>query len=761
MILSSISGFPRIGPKRELKTATEGFWSGKVSKEDLMSTGAKVRRDNWEFIKKSGADLISSNDFSFYDQILDATCMFGVVPERYGHSGGPVDLDTYFAMARGKQTDGTDVVAMEMTKWFNTNYHYLVPELGPEATFELSGSKPVDEYLEAKKIGIETVPVLIGPVSFLLLAKAENLAPLTLLDRLLPLYEELLKQLGDAGAVWVQLDEPTLAQDRTAEDLAALRSCYERLGAVSGRSKIVVKTYFDHVGEAYPILSRLPVEGIGLDFVAGPSNEDLVVAQGGLEDRTLFAGVVDGHNIWINDLDKTLSLLGRLQGHCQELVIANSCSLQHVPLDSGHEHKLDTEVHSWLAFAKQKVGEVVTLTKAMNGDKNAAADALASSRERLASRSTSKRAINPKVRERVAALGEVDGKRSSDYAKRSKLQAQALELPLLPTTTIGSYPQTSEIRHARAQLRKGELTPEHYAEETKSEIERVIRFQEKAGLDVLVHGEPERNDMVQYFSELMEGYAFTQHGWVQSYGTRYVRPPIIYGDISRPRPMTVEWIRYAQSLTDKPVKGMLTGPVTMLMWSFVRDDQPRKDTCIQLALAIRDEVSDLEAAGSKVIQVDEAALREGLPLRKDSWAEYLDWAVYCFRLTTSAVADATQIHMHMCYSDFGDIISAIDGLDADVSLIEASRSNMELLDDFQNTGFKREIGPGVYDIHSPRVPSVEEMAEKLRQAAKVIDVSRVWVTPDCGLKTRSWEETEPSLRNMVQAAERVRAELAP
>ncbi len=761
MILSSISGFPRIGPKRELKTATEGFWAGKVSQEDLLAAAAKIRRDNWEFIKKSGADMISSNDFSFYDQVLDAICMFGAVPERYEHKGGPVGLDTYFAMARGKQTDGTDVVAMEMTKWFNTNYHYLVPELGPEATFALSGSKPVDEYLEAKAQGVETVPVLIGPVSFLLLAKAENFSPLTLLDRLLPLYEELLKQLGDAGAAWVQLDEPALAQDRSAEDLAALTRCYERLGAVSGRPKILIKTYFDHVGESYPILVRLPVEGLGLDFVAGPSNMDLVVAQGGLEDKTLFAGVVDGHNIWINDFDKTLALLAQLKGYCQQLVITTSCSLQHVPLDSAHEHKLDKEVQSWLAFAKQKVDEVVTLAKSMNGDEDATSSALSSNRELLLGRGTSERAINPKVRERVAALADVDAKRSSDYSKRSALQSQALKLPLLPTTTIGSYPQTKEIRHARAQLRKGELTPEQYADETKSEIERVIRFQEKAGLDVLVHGEPERNDMVQYFSELMEGYAFTQHGWVQSYGTRYVRPPIIYGDISRPKPMTVEWIRYAQSLTDKPVKGMLTGPVTMLMWSFVRDDQPRKDTCIQLALAIRDEVSDLEAIGQKVIQVDEAALREGLPLRKDKWAEYLDWAVYCFRLTTSVVADATQIHMHMCYSDFGDIISAIDGLDADVSLIEASRSNMELLDDFQNTGFEREIGPGVYDIHSPRVPSVEEMAEKLRQAAKVINVSRVWVTPDCGLKTRTWEETEPSLRNMVRAAEDVRAELTP
>ena len=760
MILSSIAGFPRIGPKRELKTATEGFWAGKVSQADLLATAAKIRRDNWEFIKKSGVDLISSNDFSLYDHVLDTICMTGAVPERYGHGGGPVDLDTYFAMARGKQTDGTDVVAMEMTKWFNTNYHYLVPEFAPDTTFDLSGTKPVDEYLEAKQLGIETIPVLVGPVSFLLLGKADTFAPLTLLDQLLPVYEQLLARLGGAGATWVQFDEPVFVEDRSPEDLAALSRCYERLGAISGRPKILIKTYFDHTGEAYPILRRLPVEGLGLDFVTGAANEDLVAAEG-LANKTLFAGVVDGHNIWINDLDQTLALLERLRGLCAQLVVTNSCSLQHVPLDSDHEPKLDPEVRSWLSFAKQKVGEVVTLTKAMNEGADADSNAFVSNRSRLQSRRTSSRAVNPKVRERVAALGDTDGRRASEYAVRRELQRRALDLPPFPTTTIGSYPQTKEIRHARARLRRGELTPEHYIEETKSEIERVIRFQEKAGLDVLVHGEPERNDMVQYFSELLDGYAFSQNGWVQSYGTRYVRPPIIYGDISRPKPMTVEWTRYAQSLTDKPVKGMLTGPVTMLMWSFVRDDQPRRDTCIQLALALRDEVADLEAIGQKVIQVDEAALREGLPLRSDKWAEYLDWAVYCFRLTTSVVADETQIHMHMCYSDFGDIISAIDGLDADVSLIEASRSDMELLDDFRNTGFEREIGPGVYDIHSPRVPSVDEMAEKLRLAAKVIDISRVWVTPDCGLKTRDWAETEPSLKNMVEAAERVRAELAP
>jgi len=683
------------------------------------------------------------------------------VPERYGHTSGPVDLDTYFAMARGKQTDGTDVVAMEMTKWFNTNYHYIVPEFDSQTTFTLSGSKPVDEFLEAKQLGFETVPVLLGPVSFLLLGKAGHFAPLTLLDRLMPVYEQLLIQLGAAGATWVQLDEPAFVQDRSTEDLAALVRCYERLGAVSGRPKILIKTYFDHTGEAYPILESLPVEGLGLDFIAGDANEALIAAGSGLQEKTLFAGVVDGHNIWINDLDRTLALLERLSSMCAQLVVTNSCSLQHVPIDSDREHSLDPEVRSWLSFAKQKVKEVVTLTKALNEGGDAVADSLSSNRERLQSRRTSERAVNPKVRERVAALHDGDGQRSSDYTTRRELQRHSLNLPAFPTTTIGSYPQTPEIRRARAQLRKGELSPEHYAEETKSEIERVIRFQEKAGLDVLVHGEPERNDMVQYFSELMEGYAFTQNGWVQSYGTRYVRPPIVYGDISRPKPMTVDWIRYAQSLTDKPVKGMLTGPVTMLMWSFVRDDQPLKDTCIQLALALRDEVADLEAAGQKVIQVDEAALREGLPLRRDKWDEYLDWAVYSFRLTTSVVADKTQIHMHMCYSDFGDIISAIDGLDADVSLIEASRSDMELLDEFRNTGFEREIGPGVYDIHSPRIPTVDEMAEKLRLAAKVIDVSRVWVTPDCGLKTRGWAETEPSLKNMVEAAERVRAELAP
>lgn len=760
MILSSVSGFPRIGPRRELKVATEGFWAGKVSQADLLDTAARIRRANWEFIKKSGVDLISSNDFSLYDHVLDTICITGAIPQRYGHTGGPVDLDTYFAMARGKQTDGTDVVAMEMTKWFNTNYHYLVPEFSPETTFKLSGSKPVDDYLEAKQLGVETVPVLLGPVSFLLLGKAADLVALTLLDRLLPVYEQLLAHLGDAGATWVQFDEPVFAQDRSPEDLAALSRCYERLGAVSGRPKILIKTYFDHTGEAYPVLSRLPVEGLGLDFVAGAANEDLVAAEG-LANKTLFAGVVDGHNVWINDLDRTLALLKRLRGLCAQLVVTNSCSLQHVPLDSDDEPTLDPEVRSWLSFAEQKVGEVVTLTKAMNEGNDAIADALSSNRKRLQSRRTSKRAVNPKVRERVAALSDADGRRSSDYATRRELQRRALDLPPLPTTTIGSYPQTKQVRRVRAQLRKGEMTPEQYTEETKSEIERVIRFQEKAGLDVLVHGEPERNDMVQYFAEMLEGYVFTKNAWVQSYGSRYVRPPIIHGDISRPKPMTVEWTRFAQSLTEKPVKGMLTGPVTMLMWSFVRDDIPRSETCMQLALAVRDEVVDLEAAGIKIIQVDETAIREGLPLHRSAWKEYLDWAVYCFRVATSSVADETQIQTHLCYSEFGDIIGSIDEMDADVALMWCARAGMRLLDDLKRFGYRREVGPGVYDIHSPRIPSVIEMANEIRLATDRLDAQQIWVNPDCGLKTRGWAETEPSLRNMVEAAEQVRAELAP
>jgi 5-methyltetrahydropteroyltriglutamate--homocysteine methyltransferase len=769
MALSNISGFPRIGPARELKFATEGHWRGEVSADELLATGRELRLDNWRFMQSAGIDLIPSNDFSLYDHVLDAICLVGAVPDRYGHESGPVDLDTYFAMARGRQDGGVDVTAMEMTKWFDTNYHYIVPELGPRTEFSLSSEKPFDEHAEAmQELGIDTVPVLVGPVSFLLLSKAADGVPedfdrLSLLEPLIEVYGEVLERLAEQGATWVQFDEPCFVEDRAERELDGLRLAYEELAKVQERTRIVVKTYFDHAGDAYGVLRDLPVEGVGLDFHRGPKNVELIAEQGGLNDQTLFAGIVDGRNVWVADLEHSLDLLEGLRTHSGELVVSTSCSLLHTPIDLDAETRLDDELRSWMAFAKQKVGEVVTLARGLGegqGREAIAAELDANDRA-LEDRRNSHRTRNPLVRERVEALTEADSRRESPFDVRSEAQRGRLDLPLFPTTTIGSYPQTAEIRKARAELRAGDIDETEYEARMKAEIQRVIGFQEEVGLDVLVHGEPERNDMVQYFAEQMEGYAFTENAWVQSYGSRYVRPPILYGDVNRPDPMTVEWILYAQSLTGKPVKGMLTGPVTMLQWSFVRDDQPRGETCEQLALAIRDEVVDLEEAGIGVIQVDEPAIREGLPLRRDRWDEYLKWAVYSFRVATSPVRDETQVHTHMCYSDFGDIMERIQEMDADVLLIEAARSRMELLHDWERTGYDNEIGPGVYDIHSPRVPPTDEMAELLRAAAKVLRAEQLWVNPDCGLKTRGWEEVDASLRNMVQAARQLREELVP
>jgi 5-methyltetrahydropteroyltriglutamate--homocysteine methyltransferase len=769
MALSNVSGFPRIGPRRELKFATEGYWRGEVSAQELVEVGRRIRRDNWRLMQDAGIDLIPSNDFSLYDQVLDAIALVGAVPDRYEQGSGPVDLDTYFAMARGRQEGGVDVTAMEMTKWFDTNYHYIVPELGPQTRFSLSSQKPFDEHAEAMaELGIDTVPVLVGPVSFLLLSKAADGVPedfdrLSLLEPLIEVYGEVLERLAEQGATWVQFDEPCFVEDRAERELDGLRLAYEELAKVQERTRIVVKTYFDHAGDAYGVLRDLPVEGIGLDFHRGPKNVELIAEQGGLDDQTLFAGIVDGRNVWIADLEHSLDLLEGLRTHSGDLVVSTSCSLLHTPIDLDAETRLDDELRSWMAFAKQKVGEVETLARGLSegqGREAIAAELDANDRA-LEDRRNSHRTRNPLVRERVEALTEADSRRESPFDVRSEAQRARLDLPLFPTTTIGSYPQTAEIRKARAALRAGEIDEPEYERRMKAEIQRVIGFQEEVGLDVLVHGEPERNDMVQYFAEQMDGYAFTENAWVQSYGSRYVRPPVLFGDVNRPDPMTVEWILYAQSLTGRPVKGMLTGPVTMLQWSFVRDDQPRAETCEQLALAIRDEVSDLEEAGIRVIQVDEPAIREGLPLRRDRWDEYLRWAVYCFRVATSSVRDETQVHTHMCYSDFGDIMERIQEMDADVLLIEAARSRMELLHDWERTGYDNEIGPGVYDIHSPRVPPAGEMEELLRAAAKVLPAERLWVNPDCGLKTRGWEEVDASLRNMVQAAKQLREELVP
>jgi 5-methyltetrahydropteroyltriglutamate--homocysteine methyltransferase len=787
MALSNISGFPRIGRNRELKFATEGYWQGKTSAEELAKTAKEIRVENWRLMQDAGIDLIPSNDFSYYDQVLDTIALLGAVPERYGWQGGEVDLDTYFAMARGRQSDEIDVTAMEMTKWFDTNYHYIVPELGPRTSFSLSSAKPFDEHTEAQEeLGIDTVPVLIGPVSFLLLSKPadgadERFDALSLVEPLVEVYAEVIERLAAQGATWVQLDEPCFVEDRSERELDALRLAYEELCKVKERPRILVKTYFDHVGDAYGVLRDLPVEGVGLDLVGvvheeggkpthehgGLHNVQFVADQEGLGDQWLFAGIVDGRNVWINDLEHSLDLLEGLRTRTQQLVVSTSCSLLHTPIDldaepAGVDADLDDELRSWMAFAVQKVGEVATLAKGLGEGRDAIADELDRNDRAHDDRRDSHRTSNPDVRARIEGLDEEHDRRGSPFEERKPAQRAQLNLPaLFPSTTIGSYPQTAEIRSARKRLREGEIDWLTYKGLMQEEIQRVISFQEEVGLDVLVHGEPERNDMVQYFGEQMEGYVFTENAWVQSYGSRCVRPPIIFGDVLRPSQMTVDWITYAQSLTERPVKGMLTGPVTMLQWSFVRNDQPPADTCKQLALAIRDEVADLEAADVKIIQVDEPAIREGLPLRKDRWDEYLSWAVHCFRLSTAGVEDQTMIQTHMCYSDFGDIMEHIQAMDADVLLIEAARSRMALLHEWEGTGYTNDIGPGVYDIHSPRVPPAEEMAELLRAAARVLKPEQLWVNPDCGLKTRAWPETEKSLRNMVEAAKQMREELVP
>ncbi|HJM88797.1 MAG TPA: 5-methyltetrahydropteroyltriglutamate--homocysteine S-methyltransferase [Dehalococcoidia bacterium] len=769
MTLSAIHGYPRIGGRRELKRATERYWDGKVTADELQETARGLRLEAWQRMRDAGIDLIPSNTFSFYDQVLDTTAMVGAVPPRYQwQSGGDaqVDLDTFFAMARGAQDDGIDVTAMEMTKWFDTNYHYIVPEFDPTTSFRLASTKPLDEYLEAREAGIETVPVLVGPLSYLLIGKGfdadgaldHGYDRLALLPALLDVYAEMLGRLRDAGAQWVQFDEPVLVQDRSSEELAALQTAYETLSSQSGETSLLVTTYFGDVDEAYPTLSNLPVEAIGLDFHRGLRNADLVREHGLPDGKSLVAGVVDGRNIWINDHAASLELLGSLGAlvGAERLVVSTSCSLIHAPIEIGREDRLDDELKSWLAFANQKVDEVAVLTSALDNREDVA-DQLAANAAALESRRTSARTNNAAVRDRVAATTENDYRRPGNVEERRTAQRARLNLPAYPTTTIGSFPQTPELRRSRRQLNSGEIDEAAYEREIEHEIEKVIRLQEEIGLDVLVHGEPERNDMVEYFGEQLDGFAFTRFGWVQSFGSRYVKPPIIFGDVSRPGAMTVRWSSYAQSLSDRPVKGMLTGPVTILNWSFVRDDQPRGDTCRQIALALRDEVADLEAAGIAIIQVDEPALREGVPLRHADWASYLGWAVPCFTLATSGVRDETQIQSHMCYVQLADVIESVSDLEADVLLIFNARSDAEGLEAFRDSGYDKEIGLGVYDIHSPRVAPTEEMTDNIRQASTVLDPANMWVNPDCGLKTRRYEETVSSLENMVAAARLARA----
>ncbi|MFJ8043564.1 5-methyltetrahydropteroyltriglutamate--homocysteine S-methyltransferase [Kitasatospora sp. NPDC096147] len=759
---ATVYGYPRQGQGRELKKAIEGYWKGTVSAAALHATAAELRCTNWRQLAGAGLTEVPTGDFSFYDHVLDTTVAVGAIPARHRAAVEADALDGYFAMARGTQ----DVAPLEMTKWFDTNYHYLVPELGPDTVFTANPEKAVGELREALALGHKARPVLLGPLTYLLLAKpapgvAADFQPITLLDRLLPVYAELLAALKAAGAEWVQLDEPALVQDRTPAELNAATRVFRDLGALADRPRILAATYFDRAGEALKVLAKAPIEGVALDFT-GPAaaNLDDLAAAGGLPGKRLVAGVVDGRNIWINDLEKSLTTLATLLGLADRVDIAASCSLLHVPIDAAAERDLDPQIARWLAFARQKAAEVALLARGLREGTDTIAPQLAANRADLASRATSPITHDPAVRARVAATTEADAHRAQAYPERAVAQRARLELPLLPTTTIGSFPQTTELRVARADLRAGRIDAAAYQERMEDEVREVIEYQEKAGLDVLVHGEPERNDMVQYFAEQLTGYLATQQGWVQSYGTRYVRPPVLAGDISRPTPMTVEWQRYAQSLTERPVKGMLTGPVTMLAWSFVRDDQPLGDTARQVALALRDEVTDLEAAGAAVIQVDEPALRETLPLREAERPAYLAWATEAFRLTTAGVRADTQIHTHMCYAEFGAILPAIDDLDADVISLEAARSHMEVAHELTDAGYPREVGPGVYDIHSPRVPSTEEAAALLRAGLAAIPAERLWVNPDCGLKTRAWPETRASLESLVEAAKVVRAELA-
>ena len=759
---STIYGYPRQGEDRELKKAVEAYWAGGQA-DDLLSVARTLRRQRLSVLRDAGIDEVPVNDFSLYDHVLDTAVMLGAVPERHRRAVPVADtpgdrLDRYFAMARGT----AQTSPMEMTKWFDTNYHYLVPELHESTEFELDASKPLEELAEATELGLRARPVILGPISLLLLAKPGagarlGFAPISLIDRLVPKYAELLQLLHDAGAEWVQLDEPVLVTDQPPSVLAHVRDVYAALAAETARPKIVVASYFDRLGDALPVLAASPVEGLALD-TTGPAAQNVtdLAAIGGVPGKRLIAGVIDGRNIWIADLRSALQTLVTLLALADRVDVSASCSLLHVPLDTRLETDLDPEVAAWLSFARQKLDEIVTLTRGMSGQATIAEELESNAALRLV-RSTSPLVHDDTVRARAAAVGPDELHRHSPYGARVEQQRQRLGLPTLPTTTIGSYPQTAEIRKARAGLRKGTVTPDQYTAEMRDEIRSVIGLQEEIGLDVLVHGEPERNDMVQYFAEQLDGYIATTSGWVQSYGSRYVRPPILLGDVSRPRPMTVEWATYAQSLTGRPVKGMLTGPVTMLAWSFVRDDQPLSDTARQVGLALRDEVLDLESAGIRLIQVDEPALRETLPLRKDRRGEYLRWAVDAFLLATAGVRDQTQIHTHMCYADFEDVLGAIIEMDADVISLEAARSKMEIVDELAGEGYPNEVGPGVWDIHSPRVPSADELTERLSSAAAKFPIDRLWANPDCGLKTRGYDEVRETLGNLVAAAEAVRA----
>lgn len=760
MALSANLGFPRIGAQRELKKILEAFWKSEASQADLLACAKTLRLDHWNRQKNAGINIIPSGDFSFYDLVLDHTHMFGAIPSRYESLKNADPLTLYFAMARGHQKDGVDVVAMEMTKWFDTNYHYIVPEFSADTEFTLTTSKILEQFEEAKAAGITTRPVMIGPVTYLLLGKMRGTGDaLSLLPRLLPLYKQVLASLQKAGATDVQMDEPFLAMDLTDAQRKAYATAFESLNTPG--VKLHLTTYFAGLRENMQTAFALPVASVHLDLVREPEQLDAAL-KAIRPEQALSLGVVNGRNIWKLDAAKALALIDKAVAALgsDRVMIAPSCSLLHAPVDLANEKTLDAEIKNWMSFAQQKLEEVALLSAAVNQGKASVQAALDANATAMALRATSTRIHNKAVKERVASISEAMLVRTSVFAKRIGKQEARLNLPLFPTTTIGSFPQTAEIREARAKFKRGEMTEAAYEQYLEAKTRECIDYQIDADMDMPVHGEFERNDMVEYFGEQLSGYVFTSNGWVQSYGSRCVKPPVIFGDVSRPEPMTVRWTKFAQSLTDRPVKGMLTGPITILQWSFVRDDQPRETTCKQIALAIRDEVADLEKAGIYAIQIDEPAIREGLPLRMSDRAAYLKWAVDSFRLSAACVEDGTQIHTHMCYSEFNDIMDSIAALDADVISIETSRSAMDLLDAFVKFKYPNQIGPGVYDIHSPRVPQQSEMEHLLRKALQVLEPQQVWVNPDCGLKTRGWKEVEPALRAMVAAAKSLRAEYA-
>ena len=751
-ILNHILGFPRVGLRRELKKAQESYWAGTISQHDLLTTGRELRARHWQQQKDAGVNLLPVGDFAWYDHVLTTSLMLGNVPARHQNKEGSVDLDTLFRLGRGRAPTGEPAAAAEMTKWFNTNYHYMVPEFVQGQQFKLTWTQLLDEVDEALALGHKIKPVLLGPLTYLWLGKVkgDQFDRLSLLKDILPVYQQVLAELAKRDIEWVQIDEPALALELPAEWLAAFKPAY---AALQGHSKLLLTTYFDSIGQNIDIITALPVQGLHVDLVHG--NDDISALNSKVPASWLLSvGVINGRNVWRADLSRWFERLQPLSAARKQLWIGSSCSLLHSPIDLSVETRLDDEVKSWFAFALQKCAELSLLSNALNNNDSASLEAWSAP---VRARKNSTRVHNAAVGERLAGITAKDSQRNSSYLVRAEAQRERFQLPAWPTTTIGSFPQTTEIRGLRLDFKQGRLDGSHYRTGIAEHIKQAIAEQERLGLDVLVHGEAERNDMVEYFGENLDGFIFTQNGWVQSYGSRCVKPPVIIGDVSRPEAITVEWAKYAQSLTDKPVKGMLTGPVTILCWSFPREDVSRETIAKQIALALRDEVEDLEKAGIGIIQIDEPALREGLPLHRSDWAAYLEWAVDAFRLNAAVAQDDTQIHTHMCYCEFNDIMDSIAALDADVITIETSRSDMELLESFEEFDYPNEIGPGVYDIHSPNVPSVEWMEALLLKAAQRIPTERLWVNPDCGLKTRGWTETRQALANMVKAAQNLRS----